>query len=146
MINTQNLEEARKLIKTESRPIIVKAQSSEFNRKMLEYGKFDILLSPEAGDKKDSLRQVDSGLNEILARIAKKNNVAIGIDIQELSSLSGKEKARRLARIKQNIRICKKNYTDLIAVNYKSKSGAFSLMVSLGASTQQAKKATQEHF
>ena len=49
MINTQNIEQAKNLIKetieTKENPIIVKAQSPDFNRKILEYGKFNILLS-----------------------------------------------------------------------------------------------------
>lgn len=142
LIDSKDIEKARKLIKeAKSKPIIVKAQDNEFNRKILEYGKFDILLYPESGDKKDSLHHLDSGLNEILARIAEKNNTAVGVDIDEISKLGKKQKAIRLARISQNIKILRKTKAKLKAINYKDKKDAFSLLVSLGASSQQAKDA-----
>ena len=76
MINTTNIEEAKKLLKKEETPKIVLSQNDEFNRKILEHGNFDILLSPETGQRKNKIRQVDSGLNHVLAKIANKNNIA----------------------------------------------------------------------
>lgn len=143
MIDTSNFETAKKLIKTEQKPIIVKAQDNKFNRKMLEYGRFDTLLSPESGSQaqKDRLKQMDSGLNEVLAKIASKNCISIGIDIKSISGLDKKDKAKRLARIRQNIQICRKAKTKLKAINYKDKKDAFALLTTLGASSQQAKEA-----
>ena len=103
MISTTNLEQAKRLIKSEKHPIIVQAQDENFNRKILEYGKFDILLSIEKTKQQDKPKFLDSGLNHVLAEIASKNKVAIGIDIQEISNLEKKAKAKRLARINQNI-------------------------------------------
>jgi len=43
MISTNNIEQAKRLIKnSKEKPILVKAQDDHFNRKILEYGKFDI--------------------------------------------------------------------------------------------------------
>lgn len=141
IIDTENIEQARKLIKASVKPIIIKAKDDVFNRKMLEYGRFDILLSVESGKRSDSLRQLDSGLNHVLAKIAKKNNISIGIDIGELKNLDMKEKGKRLARIRNNIEICRKAETKIIALNSKNKIAAFYFFISLGASTQQAKQA-----
>lgn len=146
-ISTSNLETAKKLIKKaeksgkQAKPIIVQAQDNKFNRKLLEYGKFDILLSPEAGKKKDGIKQLDSGLNNVLAKIAAKNKISIGIDIKELSTLEKERKALRLARIAQNIKTCRKAKTKIKALNFKDEKDAFSLLLSLGASTKQAKEA-----
>lgn len=141
MIDTSNTETAKKLIKTEKKPVIVKAKDDIFNRKMLEYGKFDILLSPEAGERKDKLRQLDSGLNHVLAEIAAKNKISIGIDIEEISKLAKKQKAQRLAKIRQNIQLCRKAKTSLKIINYKDRKSLYALLTSLGASTQQVKEA-----
>lgn len=141
MISTSNLEQAKHLIKAEKRPVIVQAQDEIFNRKILEYGKFDILLSIEKTAQQDKPKQLDSGLNHILAEIASKNKVAIGIDLKEISNLDKKAKAKRFARINQNIKICRKAKTNIKAVNYSDKINAFNLLISLGASSQQAKKA-----
>jgi len=146
MINTDKFEEAIKQLKKEKKPIIVKAKDNAFNRKILEYGKFDILLSPESGNReqKDGLKQMDSGVNRILAKIASKNNISIGLDFEELNNLDKKEKVVRLARIKQNITVCRKAKTKIKALNYKDKRDAFSLLLTLGASTSQAKEATSQ--
>lgn len=142
IISTNSIEETRKLIKKSEKPILVQAQNDDLNRKILEYGKFDVLLSPEAGTKRDKPKQLDSGLNSILAAIAEKNGVAIGIDIKEIDSLDKAEKAKRLARISQNIKICRKTKTKIAVINAKDKKDAFALLISLGASTKQASETT----
>jgi len=141
IINIQNIEKAKKEIKKANHPIIVQAQSDNFNRKILEYGKFDILLSVESGNRRQTTRQLDSGLNHVLAKIAHNNNIAIGIDTEKIKTLSKDKKAKTLARIKQNINICKKAKTKLAIINAADKKDAFNLLLSLGASTQQAKQA-----
>lgn len=142
MISIPNLEQARNLIKkSKEKPIIVEAQNDEFNRKILEYGKFNILLSPEKGARKDTPKQLDSGLNNVLVDIAAKNKVAIGINLEDIKKLDKKAKATRLARIKQNIKICRKAHCNIKVINYTDKIDAFNLLISLGASTEQAKKA-----
>jgi RNase P/RNase MRP subunit p30 len=141
MINEKNPEKAKILIRKARRPILVKAQNNTFNRALLEYGKFDTLIGLEFGDKKDGLKYLDSGLNSILARIAKKNKISIGIDLDKLRYLEKKEKGKVLARTKQNIKLCNKVGTKIKILNQKDKKDAFSLLISLGASTKQAEEA-----
>ena len=146
IISTSNINEIRKLIQNaKDKPIIVLAQTNELNRKVLEFGKFDILLSVESlrEKQKDKLKQLDSGLNHVLAKIAAKNGVSIGIDIEEISRLEKKDKAIRLARIKQNIKICRKAKCGIVIVNGKDAKNSFDFLISLGASSQQAKKAVE---
>jgi RNase P/RNase MRP subunit p30 len=143
MINTSNIEEAKKRIKnSKEKPIIVLAKDSAFNRKIAEYGKFDILMSVEYSANNQKLRTLDSGLNEILARIAQKNDIAIGLDIKEIKSLDKKRRAIVLERVIQNIRICRKTKCKIRILNYNNEKTAFSFLLSLGASTLQAKEAT----
>lgn len=150
VINTSNLAEARKQIQKlkKEKPnekIIVRAQNTEFNRKILEMKDVSMLLSPEIHDRKDKLKERDSGLNEILCRIAKKNNIKIGIDLEEIKKAQGKERAIILSRIIQNIMLCKKTGAEIKIMNCKEKDKreAFSLLLTLGASTNQAKKAIE---
>lgn len=93
--------------KTEKK-LAVLGRDSVFNRRVLETLKLDYLISPEVGDKKDTLKQRDSGLNHVLAKIAKEKNVGIVIDFKDIQKLKGKGKALRLARVIQNIKICRK--------------------------------------
>jgi len=141
IINTNNLQEVIKKIKlSKEKPIIVQAQNDEFNRKILEYGKFDIILSPESGNRKSSVRSIDSGMNNVLAKIAAKNNILIGINLKEISQLDKKQKAERLEKIIQNIKICRKAKAKLAIIS-NIKKEAEHLLLSLGASTQQVKEA-----
>lgn len=139
MINTANIEEARRILRNEKSPRIVLAQNDDFNRKILENGKFDILLSVEKSFGKNKIRQTDSGFNHVLAKIAFKNNIFLGIDLEDIKNLLSKEKAERLARIKQNIVLCRK-YKVGIAVKSKNLFEARDFIQSLGASFEQLKK------
>ena len=142
MIDTNDIEKAKKLIKSaDDKPIIVIAKDDDFNRKILEYGKFNVLLNIEKYKSKDSLRQVDSGFNHVLSAIAAKNKISIGIDMNDIYPLNKKEKAERLARIMQNFKIFRKNNNNIKLYNFKDKKNAFSFLLSLGASTEQASKA-----
>ncbi len=142
IINTLNIESVKNQIKTyKEKQIIVNAQNDDFNRKILEYGKFNVLLLSSSFllKKKDKLKHLDSGFNHVLGKIATKNKISIGFDLNELRSKNKKEKAIILSKIIQNIKICRKTKTKIVLFNHKDEKDSFSLMISLGSSTQQAK-------
>lgn len=146
IINTQNLNQARKEIqalKKQNKEIVVKAQDDKFNRKILENKDVDILLSPELHDRKETLKQRDSGLNEFMCKLAKKNNIKIGINIKEIQKLEKKQKSKVIARIIQNIKLCNRTKTQIILFprTKHKKQDILSFFISLKGSTQQAKKA-----
>ncbi len=150
MISTTNINEARKQIqklkKQDSKQlIIVQAQSPEFNRKIFENPEVDIITDLEIHNRKDYLKQRDSGLNEILCKLATKNNIKIGINLQQLTKLEKKQKAIVLSRIIQNIKLCKRTKTDIIVFpkDKYSKQEITSFLLSLKASTNQAKQASE---
>lgn len=126
------------------KPIVKEAQDDLFNRKVIEQGACNILNSPEATHRKDTLKQVDSGLNHIVARIARTKNIAIGINIEGLALLPLYEKARRLARIRQNLALCRKAHTRLAI--HGTRAEARAILLSLGASTNQVKEALSQSF
>jgi len=149
-INTTSLNEARKQIQKlkQENPdaeIIIQAQDDNFNRKILENPETDILLDPHLHNRRDYMKQRDSGLNEILCKIAKQNNIKIGINLASLQKLSKKQKAITLARIKQNIQLCKRTKTSIILFpkNLK-KQDVQGFLISLGASTEQAKETVKK--
>ena len=145
MIISTKIEEVKnKIKKSREKPVIVLSQDDSFNRKIIEYGKFDILLSPENGNRSNSIRKINSGLNHVVAKIATKNEVSIGIDINEIKKLSKKEKAERLSKIKQNLEICRRAKTKIIALSETNNGKNISnFLISLGASNTQAKEATK---
>tara|TARA_Y100000310_G_scaffold340831_1_gene437947 strand:+ start:2153 stop:2590 length:438 start_codon:yes stop_codon:yes gene_type:complete len=142
MINTSNLNEARKQIqklKKEKKPIIVQAQDDVFNRKILENKDIEIIIGLESHQRKDRLKQRDSGLNEIHCKLAKKNNIKIAIDIDNLKKQDKKNKAIILSRIIQNINLCKRTKTSIIFMPKQSKQDSLSFFTTFKGSTQQAK-------
>lgn len=137
MINISNINEARKQIqdvKKEGKEIVVLAQDDNFNRKIFENKDVDMIVGLEF-NKKDGLKQRDSGLNEVLCKLAKANDVKIGVDIGKISKLSKMEKARVLARVGQNIGLCKRVGVKLVPLG-SSKQEVMSFFLSLKGSTR----------
>ena len=109
IIKESTFEKARKLInENKTKTIIFSSNDDELNRKILERLQIHILLINLAG-KKDFQKQRDSGFNQVLAKIAKEKNVAIGINFDEIIQASQYEKPKIIARLKQNIKLCNKN-------------------------------------
>ncbi|MBS3075097.1 hypothetical protein J4429_01420 [Candidatus Pacearchaeota archaeon] len=147
IINTTNLNEVRKQIQkfkkeNSNEAIIVKAFDEEFNKKVLEIPGVKVLLAPEIHNRKEPLKQRDSGLNEHLCRFAKEKNIKIAIDIGSLQKLDKKEKAMVLSRIMQNIQLCKRTKTPIVLwpEDRYSKLDAISFITSLKGSTEMMNK------
>jgi RNase P/RNase MRP subunit p30 len=138
MIITKNINEARKEIQKlvrEGKKVIVEAGDENFNRKIFEMNDVDMVVGLEIG-RIDKLKQRDSGVNEVIAKLAKKNDIIIVIDIDKIKKLGLVEKGKVLARIKQNINLCKRTEARIILLN-ASPNEAMSFILSLGGNTQQ---------
>ena len=101
--NFSKLRDAIK--KSDDNEIIFTSKNDELNRKVLEKLPIQILLI-NLEDKKDYQKQRDSGFNQVMAKIAKKNKIQIGINFDELISSKNKEKI--ISRVIQNIKLCNK--------------------------------------
>lgn len=88
--------------------VIVQGGDERINRFALENKKVDILLGPEKNKRKDSLFFRSSGLNQVLCKLARKNDVAIGFNFSDVLNCEGKERSLILGRMMQNARLCKK--------------------------------------
>ena len=142
MINTKDINEARKEIQKLVRAgekVIVEARDDDFNRKIFEIKNVDMVVGLEIGGK-DRLKQRSSGMNEVIAKLAKKNNIEIGIDLSKIKGLNLLEKGEVLSRIRQNISLCKRTGARIVILDIDGKE-ANSLIVSLGGNTQQGKAA-----
>jgi len=106
--------------------IIFSSDDDELNRKILEKENISILLLSQAG-RKDFHRQRNSGFNHIFAKLAKRNEVTIGINLDEIIFAEGKQKAWVIARIMQNIKICSKNRLKMKFVQGKEERNIFDL-------------------
>jgi len=110
MIISESINEVRKqadkLAKNKEK-IAVLGRDIEFNRKILEMKKVNVLgLQHKSG--KDKLKQRDSGLNEILCEIARKNNIILTIDFSEFQVEDKKLQGKMIGRLIQNLKLMKK--------------------------------------
>jgi RNase P/RNase MRP subunit p30 len=149
ILNTPNLEEARKQIqkitkenKNPKEKIALLSQDDEFNRKALEIKKLNALIINETLYTKDYSKQRNSGLNEVLCEIAKKNNIAIGIQLSEIIKKPTIDQARALARLKQNLDLTKRTNTKMFIANteIQDRKSLIAILLSLKASTKQAQE------
>ncbi|MFH1607892.1 MAG: RNase P subunit p30 family protein [archaeon] len=126
IISETTFEKARKQIQSAKAPIIFSSNNDELNRKILEKLKINILLINQS-KRKDFSKQRNSGFNHVLAKIAEKNKIQIGINLDEIIDSKGKNKADILARIKQNIRLCNKNKIQMKFISEKNKRNAYDI-------------------
>jgi len=153
IISSTNYDQARKEIKKEKRlneniKVIFSSNNDDLNRKILEKENIDILLL-NVSKRKDFQKQRNSGFNQVMAKIAKKKNIVIGINLDEIlnPNVRGKEKAEILSRVKQNIKLCKKYKLKMkfipLSENKKNKKDIYdlkSLGLVLGMPTWMTKK------
>jgi ribonuclease P/MRP protein subunit RPP1 len=142
--NFSRLKEQIKKIKSQKKIIIFTSEDEHHSRKVLEKLPIDILLINQA-NRKDYSKQRNSGFNQVLAKEAKKNNIAIGINLEEIIENSGIKKAEILARIKQNIEIAKKKklLMHFVLISKKYKKNSFELKtlgLFLGMTTEMTKQ------
>ena len=156
LIKGSNLNEIRKEIDKNiklGKKVVFNCEASddEINRKMLESGKISFIIGLEndfGNGKKDKLKQRDSGFNQVLAKIAHDNDVALGINFSELSKLNDKEFINYIAILMQNIKLCNKYKVKMVLFNYfgKSKYDLMAFLLSLGMSTSMAKYAVENRI
>ncbi len=143
LVKENNFIKAREEIKkNKDRTVIFSSNDDELNRKILEkFGKnspstssansqskekIDILLLSQSG-RKDQMKQRNSGFNHVLAKIAKKNDVIIGINFDEIIESKGKNKAEIFGRIAQNIKLCGKNKLKMKFLGFKHERDIYDL-------------------
>jgi len=124
IIREKEFQKARKAIKeaqNEKKKIIFSSNDDELNKKVLEKEPINTLLI-NLSERKDRGKQRDSGFNQVLAKIAKKNKISIGINLDEiLNAKSLKEKSEIISRIRQNIKLSNKDHLQMEFISEKGK-------------------------
>jgi RNase P/RNase MRP subunit p30 len=121
LISENTFEKARKKIReNKDKEIIFTSNDDELNRKIMEKENIiNILISQKS--RKDFSKQRNSGLNQVMAKIAKKRKIIINIDFDEIVDSKDKEKSRIISRIIQNIKLCNKYKVKMIFLSKKYK-------------------------
>ncbi|MFW6046893.1 MAG: RNase P subunit p30 family protein [Candidatus Woesearchaeota archaeon] len=120
--NFNKLKQKVKKTKEENKNsrVIFSSEDDELNRKVIEkISEVEILMIP-LSEKKDFMKQRNSGFNHVMAKAAKKNNVSIGIDFNEILDAGNvNEKSKILSRVMQNIFLCNKNKIKMVFISRK---------------------------
>lgn len=128
--------------KDKNKIISLQGRDDAFNRRAIETLKINYLVSPEISPKKDTLKQRDSGINHVVAKEAARKNISFVIDFSFIKNLEAKEQAKVLARIIQNIKICRKAKCAIkLFSGDGDEKGVDSFLVSLGMSSQEVRAA-----
>jgi ribonuclease P/MRP protein subunit RPP1 len=121
IIYEKDFQKARKKIRENPRKVVIfSSDDDELNKKILEKENIDILLL-NLSSRKDRMKQRDSGFNHVLARLAKKKNISLGINLDEIINSKSKEKSEILARVRQNIKLCNKNKLKMKFISSKKR-------------------------
>ena len=150
LISSGNLAEIRKIIAKEiksGRPIAVLGNNDEINRAVLRLN-IDFILSPEYIRRKDFPDYRNSGLNQVLCKEAAEKNISIAFNFSDILALSGEERAIRLGKMTQNVKLCMKFKVPMILATFASSESELrtpheliSFGISLGMFQVDAKKA-----
>jgi len=116
IINTKNPEEINRLLKQGYFNIVIGGDEL-INRKALENRHIQMLLNAEP-EEEDFMHFRNSGLNQVLAKLAKKNNIAIGFSFNKILKLNNEDKIDLLGKVMQNIMLCNKYKVKMVIVNF----------------------------
>lgn len=90
--------------------VVVNGGDEHINRLAASDERVDVLAHPERGRK-------DSGVDPFVARQAKKNNVAIEINLENLISTRGNHRVNAVKNVKRNLMLSRKYGFDIIVTS-----------------------------
>lgn len=125
---------------------IIVMKASGKSREVLERKGADIIYGFEDSLQSDYIHHRASGLNQVLCKIAREKDVAVGFSVSLI--LNSKRKSVLLGRIKQNVRLCRKYKVKMVIASFSSDPyemravhDLISLFCLLGMHPSEAKKA-----
>ena len=86
--------------------VFVAVKSSDNNKEIIEKSGVNMIFSFEENSRRDFIHQRASGLNHVLCKSAKENNVTMGFSVKSI--LDAENKQELLGRIMQNMNLCRK--------------------------------------
>ncbi len=113
--DSKNIIKAKKLAK------IVVYKSTGNDRYVIEKSKASIIFGFEKISARDSMHSRNSGLNQVLCKLANKNNIIIGFSFSDILNSDGITRSQILGRIMQNIRLCRKYKVKTMIASFAEK-------------------------
>ena len=112
----------------------------------MENKRVDIIVGAEKSKKNDFLHYRNSGLNQVLCKLARKNDIAVAFNFNEVLKLKGAGRSQLIGRMMQNVRMCRKYGVRMIIASFatnkfelKNPSDLMSFGMILGMTPKEAK-------
>ena len=138
--DSKNISKAKKLSK------IVIYKSTGNDRHAIEKSKVNVVFDLGTIAVRDSMHHRNSGLNQVLCKLANKNNVMIGFSFSSLLNTEEIIRSQILGRMMQNIRLCRKYKVKAVIASFAEKPYDMrpnhdlkSVFISLGMHPKEAK-------
>ncbi len=118
--DSRNISKAKKLSKIVIYKFVI-YKSTGNDRHAIEKSKTNIIFDLETVAARDSMHHRNSGLNQILCRLANKNNIMIGFSFSGILNTDGITRSQILGRLMQNIRLCRKYKVKAVIASFAEK-------------------------
>ena len=147
LIRASSAKELEKKIQRFRQEITI-VEGSDLNRLIVENKYVDILVSPEKNRREDFMHHRNSGLNQVLCKLAFKNSIAIAFSFNDVLKAKGIERSKIIGRMMQNVRLCRKYKVKMITASFaanefeiKNPSDLISFGIVIGMAPKEAKEA-----
>ena len=145
--DSKNINKAKKLAK------LVIYKSSGNDRHAIEKSKANTVFGLETIAARDSMHHRNSGLNQVLCKLANKNNVMIGFSFSSILNTDGMIRSQIFGRMMQNIRLCRKYKVKAVIASFAEKPYDMrpypdlkSIFISLGMHPKEAKNSLEHIY
>lgn len=132
--------------KTKSKLVFTKAV--EDNRFAFEKSGPDMVFALEEAQSRDFMHQRGSGLNHIMCRFAKENDVSIGFSFNSILNSNAMSRAQIIGRMQQNMMLCRKYKCKMVIASFakdpfemRSPKDLMAFFIEIGMHQKEAKDA-----
>lgn len=105
-------QEARRVRKDAE--VVIASGNSALNRLASDCWEMDAIGSSEMHEEKDFMHQMNSGIDYVIARACAEKGIAVELRFSNVLNSSGRKRAQILARMAQNVMICRDCGCDII--------------------------------
>jgi len=118
--NPNQLSKKIKEAKNNGKKVIVKPQTEELLRFVLEKTSADLIFGQELINLKDSVHFRKGGLDQILCRIAREKDKLIGFSFTDILIAEPNQRSQLMGRMMVNIKLCQKYKVPIFFSNFSS--------------------------
>jgi len=147
-LKTALLAPQKKIQSARTKSKLVFTKAVEDNRFAFEKSRPDMVFALEEAQPRDFMHQRGSGLNHIMCRFAKENDVKLGFSFTSILNSSGMSRAQIIGRMQQNIKLCRKYKCKIVIASFaedpfemRSPKDLMAFFVEIGMHQKEAKDA-----